>query len=292
VTAAGPEAAGSLLAGLRLPLEAWRLLRRERSLWRLAAAPLALTGASVVAALGAIVAWAPELHELASGWLPIPEAATWYAWLWVGPLRVLLALLGLLLFAGLAGALLVAAFALANLLASPFLDALSRRVERLVAGEVPEAGGAGLRALVREGGRAVAEEARRTAFFVGVELALLAAGLLLPGGQLVAAPAMTLFAIGFLPLEYASYCLDRRRVPFREKRRWVLARAPLMLGYGSAAFLTCLVPGLNLLALPVLVVGGTLLALRYAPPPGGSTRSGPSRAAIRSRTSPASAAPS
>ena len=40
-----------------------------------------------------------------------------------------------------------------------------------------------------------------------------------------------------------------------------------MLGYGSAAFLTCLIPGLNLLAMPVLVVGGTLLALRHPPAP-------------------------
>jgi len=44
-----------------------------------------------------------------------------------------------------------------------------------------------------------------------------------------------------------------------------------MLGYGATAFVAFLVPGLNVLALPVLVASGTLLALRTPlPPPQGS----------------------
>ena len=38
-------------------------------------------------------------------------------------------------------------------------------------------------------------------------------------------------------------------------------------GFGGAAFLTLLVPGLNFLMLPALVVGGTLLVLRQEPNP-------------------------
>ena len=207
-----------------------------------------------------------ELHAFASGWLPSLEAHAWYAWLWVAPGQLVLWLVGLLLFVGLTGGILVAALLLANLLASPFLDALARRVEALVTGEAEETTTEGWLAPVREGGRAALEELRRTGFFVAVQLGLFFVGLL-PGGQVVAAPAMVLVAVLFLPLDYASYTLDRRRVPFREKRRWILARIPLMLGYGSAAFLTCLIPGLNLLAMPVLVVGGTLLALRHPPAP-------------------------
>jgi uncharacterized protein involved in cysteine biosynthesis len=43
-------------------------------------------------------------------------------------------------------------------------------------------------------------------------------------------------------------------------------RAP-MLGFGAAAFGAFLVPGLNLVAMPLLVVSGTLLALRTPVPP-------------------------
>ncbi len=38
-----------------------------------------------------------------------------------------------------------------------------------------------------------------------------------------------------------------------------------MLAFGGLAFLVSLVPGLNFLALPVLVVAGTLLVLRLPP---------------------------
>ena len=38
-----------------------------------------------------------------------------------------------------------------------------------------------------------------------------------------------------------------------------------MVGFGAAAFASFAVPGLNFLAMPVLVVAGTLLALRIGP---------------------------
>jgi uncharacterized protein involved in cysteine biosynthesis len=40
---------------------------------------------------------------------------------------------------------------------------------------------------------------------------------------------------------------------------------PTMVGFGGVAFGACLVPGLNLLILPALVTGGTLLVLRLQP---------------------------
>ena len=57
-------------------------------------------------------------------------------------------------------------------------------------------------------------------------------------------------------------------VVFAERRRWLWRRRSATLGFGLAAFLTCLVPGLNFLAMPVLVVAGTLLVLRHGPEPG------------------------
>ncbi len=77
---------------------------------------------------------------------------------------------------------------------------------------------------------------------------------------------MALLTMLFLPLEYASHVLDRRHVlRFRDKRRWLLEHGSAMLGFGAAGFLICLVPGLNFLAMPALVAGGTLLALRHPP---------------------------
>ncbi len=105
-------------------------------------------------------------------------------------------------------------------------------------------------------------------FFVSLALPLVAAGVLVPGAQLVTGPALVVITVFFLPLDYASYTLDRRRLPFAGKRRWLLAHKNVMVGFGLAAFLTFGIPGLNFLAMPVLVVAGTLLALRLEPPAG------------------------
>jgi CysZ protein len=108
-----------------------------------------------------------------------------------------------------------------------------------------------------------------------VQGAIAVTGLLVPGGQVLAPPAMLLFTLLFLPLDYASYALDRRRLRFRDKRRWILDHRGVMLGFGAAAFVLCLVPVLNLLAMPVLVTAGTLLVLRN--PPRSPSRSPSSR---------------
>jgi CysZ protein len=226
--------------------------------------PLLLSAAALVLALGGVAVFAGELWAFSTAWVPVLAAGAWWTWLWIGPAQLLLGLLGALAFAALAGALTVGALLVANLAASPFLDALSRRVEALVAGGAGEPEAGWLDAL-RGGGRAVLDELRRLGFFLALQLGILGVGAVVPGAQFLAPPAMTLATLLFLPLDSAGPALDRRRLRFRDKRRWVLEHPGLMLGYGAAAFLACLVPGLNLLAMPVLVAGGTLLALRHPP---------------------------
>ena len=262
----------SVLSGFQLALEGARLLGRERSLWPLAAVPVLLSVLAFGGAIGFLVGYAGEAYAFSTQWLPTLEAATWYAWLWVGPGRLGLWLVGLVAFLLLAGLCLVAAYMLASLLASPFHDALALRVERIVSGAVIDETQSGLVGLVREGGRALREELRRMAFFLAVVFPLVAIGFVVPGAQLVTGPAILAFTLLFLPLDYASYTLDRRRIPFRVKRSWVLKNAPVMAGFGGAAFLICSVPLLNLAAMPLLVVGGTLLALRQ--PVNGALESG------------------
>jgi len=265
---AGGRGLAKAADGLSVHLEGLRLLRRERRLWRLALVPflIALVACTVTGAL--LVAYLDVVHAVATAWLPDPQVGAWYSWLWVGPVRVLGFVAGLVLTGMLAGLALVAAFLVANVVSSPFLDALSRRVEAVVAGRVDEVSDPGLFGAVRDGGRAMTEELRRLLFFALVQGALFLLGVLIPGGQLVAPLLMVASTLLFLPLDYASYSLDRRRVRFRDKRRWILRHRLAMLGFGAGAFVTLLVPGLNFVALPGLVVSGTLLALRYPAPTG------------------------
>ena len=260
----------ALFSGFCLPLEGGRLLMRERRLWGLTVVPIVISLAAFLTAIASIVGFSEEIYSGATGWMPALEAGRWYAWLWIGPARLLLGLLGAALFLAIAGVGLVAAFLVASLLASPFHDALSLRVERIVTGCVVDAQATGALDTLRDAARALREEARRTLFFLGVTGTLAGLGFVIPGAQILAGPAILVFTIFFLPLDYAGFALDRRRLSFKARRRWLLAHRDAALGFGGAAFLACLVPGINLLAMPILVAGGTLLALRYPPEPEGA----------------------
>lgn len=261
-----PSAWREGLAAFVLPLEAARLLRRERTLWSPALLPLLLSMGMLLVAGSLLIAHAGELYAFVSSWMPNPAADRWFEWLWVAPARAVLHGLAVVLFLALSAAGLMCAYLLASLLAAPFHEWLSRRVERLVEGavfeSVADAGFAGWRDALRS----MLEEGRRLLFFLAIQLVILALALVIPGAGLVAPLALTAVTLFFLPLDYASYVLDRRRLlGFSAKRRWAFERIPTMLGYGSAAFLCTLVPGLNLIAMPILVTGGTLLALRNLP---------------------------
>ncbi len=260
-----PQPRLSAMDGLSLPIEAARLLARERSLWAPSVVPIGLSILAISLSLSLLVAYSSELYSWATVWMPVLQAGEWYTWLWIGPAKVVLRAIGAVLFAAIAGVSLLAAFLVANVLASPFLDLLSYRVELIESGRVVDEASSGLLGSVSDVARSLREEMRKTFFFLAVVGTLSLFGLLIPGAQLLTGPAIVGFAIFFLPLDYASYALDRRRLTFREKQHWLRSNKPAVVGFGVAAFLTCAVPGLNLLALPLLVIGGTLLALRHQP---------------------------
>jgi CysZ protein len=259
------DSARSLLRGFRLPIEGGRLLIRERRLWVPAMAPIGFSLAAFAVAISLLIGYAGDLYGWATLWMPVLEAHAWWAWLWIGPAKAGLAVVGALLFLIIAAVSLLVSFLVASILASPFLDALSYRVEAIEAGKVLDEAASGLLGVSADALRAAREELRRVVFFLLVVGSLTVLGVLIPGAQLVTGPLTVGFAIFFLPLDYGSYTLDRRCLSFREKRHWLMSNKPPVIGFGFAAFLICAMPGLNFFAMPLLAVGGTLLVVRNAP---------------------------
>ncbi|MEW5724438.1 MAG: sulfate transporter CysZ, partial [Thermodesulfobacteriota bacterium] len=180
------------------------------------------------------------------------------AWYWA-------VLYYLLLLVFLAGLILAAVFtftAAANILASPFNDALSERTELIVAGaqEKPFS----LRAIVKEAGRTVVEELKKILFFLVVFLILLLFNLIPIAGQLVYGALMTLFTILWLGLNFLDYAFARHGFRFGAKIGFVRRNPGAVFGYGLGVFVWLLVPLLNLALIPVAVVGGTLLYLELS----------------------------
>jgi CysZ protein len=105
-------------------------------------------------------------------------------------------------------------------------------------------------------------ELKRLGFFVAVGMVLFLLGLI-PLLSPFTVVATALFTLLFLPLQYAGYAMDHRLMTFAQRRALIWKHRWLMLGFGAAASLTLLIPLLNFICLPILVVGGTLL-LRHA----------------------------
>ena len=242
------------------------LLRRHRELWVWCALPALVNVAMFAVAVALFLGYV--LDPLSTGlraWLEPAAPDAWYAWLWVGPLMLLAWSARWFVLLALAAAVYLGFTLIGGVIASPFLDELSRRVEALRAGSVVEIGPAGLRGALLGAGRAIAQEAKRATFFAAVELAILAVGLV-PGLQPVAGLAAIGVAVLFLPLEYTGFALDRRAVSFAMRRRWIWRHRGAMGSFGGLALFSFAVPGLNFVCLPWLVTAGTLLALDVGPP--------------------------
>jgi CysZ protein len=245
--------------GFQLAFQGVSFLGRHRVLWKWAIFPTIVNVIVFAIAFALFLTFYPDLYALATGFLHLEAPQTWYAWLWVAPLRLFAWGIGLLLLVTALVVLYFAFLILGTMIAAPFLDILAQRVEALATGRIPQDQTTLLDA-VRNIGISIIEELRKLGFFLAVQIIFLLLGLipvLTPFTVIMA----TLFTILFLPLEYAGFAMDHRQLRFRQRRALIWQHRWLMLGFGAAAFLTLLIPFLNFICLSILVIGGTLLIL-------------------------------
>ena len=69
----------------------------------------------------------------------------------------------------------------------------------------------------------------------------------------------TLLTLFFLGWEYLDFSMERWHLGFGAKRKLAFRNLGALLSFGAGAILLLLIPLLNLLAIPVCVIGGTLL---------------------------------
>jgi uncharacterized protein involved in cysteine biosynthesis len=158
-------------------------------------------------------------------------------------------LLTLAFWVGALGAGVLLGLALALMLASPALDALSRRVEERQNGGVPAAG-AGLR-------WELMESLKASLYFLGAAPVVLLLSLI----PVVGAPLGLLWGGHALALQQTDPALTRRGFSFRERRKWHGRFRAESLGFGAAGLALLVVPLANLLLVPAVTVGATRLVM-------------------------------
>ncbi len=221
-----------LNAGLRFFFAGYSVLFRHPSLLALSLVPIALTLGALVAIVSGcvwVVGWlmGPELPPLSGDLRLFAQTLVFLVALFVSYLLYL---------------------PLARVLLAPFSEAISRRT-RTVMGLKPEPAAIGW-------GRAMWEGAK----LVGLQVLLVVVGFALGlGFPPIAGPVGLTIAICFVSLDYLDIPLSVRGLKLRQKLSVIGKNKALAAGFGAAGYLTLITPIVNLLSLPVGVIGATLL---------------------------------
>jgi CysZ protein len=223
-----------ILEGVTAPLRGASHILTHRDLW-----PYAIRAfvANIVVLLGVVVLFALFVPGIV-GWL-MPDAPRLFKGIiscaiWIGA-----AVLALMFFT-----------ALGNVIAGPFLEAMTERM-MADAGRRPPAARAFPIALKVS----IVNQAARLLLFGGSQLVLMAL-LFTPAGVVypLIAVGCTVF---FLAFEYLDYPLEARRLGFKAKLKWLAGHPVPVLGFG--AVLLVVVPFTAYAYLPAVVCGAVLL---------------------------------
>lgn len=254
---------GRIVGGFALPFRAARILATTPSLWGWAILP-----ALINVALFALIFAALFLNagRLLDGVWARPEILAWYHWFLAGLWHLFLAIL-VLLSAALAYFLVLL---LSGVVASPAQKKLSRQTERALTdrfvdvrhGEHPLVGGL----------RSVGTSLAILLIYLVIMAILLLLHLIPVVGSIAYTVLATAVSIYFLSLEYTDDTLERRGLLFRQKLAVLRRNIDLAGGFGAGLAILLFIPFVNLIAMPIAVVGGTMLGLALCrwsnqPPP-------------------------
>lgn len=138
---------------------------------------------------------------------------------------------------------------LARVLLAPFAEALSRKAHAINRGAAVRQSDPGWARAMWEGLKLVMLQAT-------IAMIVVALGLIFPPVGMPIGVAVAIFLCG---LDFFDIPLSTRGLRLRKKLDVIWRNKSLAIGFGAAAYLTLLIPVVNLLSLPVGVIGATLL---------------------------------
>ncbi len=234
--------------GLVAPLRGAAFLIRNPGLLPLALAPV---GVNLVVFAGGVLAVVLGVPSALEAILPRPEGGMGEAaWTLAAFLSVMVLL----------AVLLAVQYLVAGLLATPFLDRLSERVEHLLLG--PSGQPFHLDRFVRDLSVSVLHSLLTLFLYGLVVVPLLALELVPVAGSVLAGVTGGITTSVFLAREMLDGPLTRRRLRYRSKLTFVFRHLAFLGGLGASTALLLWVPGLNLLLQPIAVTGATLAYCR------------------------------
>lgn len=144
---------------------------------------------------------------------------------------------------------------LANLIAAPFNALLAERIEARLHGlPVPEF--QGYKSIPGLIGRTFKSELSKL-FYMAKWGILVLIITFIPGINIIAPVAWTIFGAWMLAVEYVDYPMGNHNLFFKEEIKTLRQHRPTALGFGWGLSIMTLIPVLNFFAMPVGVAGAT-----------------------------------
>lgn len=148
---------------------------------------------------------------------------------------------------------------LTNVIAAPFNDLLSEEVEHLRTGR--KGPPFTLQVLLRDSVRTIGLEALKMAIYFVIMAPLFIASNFVPFGQVVYSIFGFFFTALYFALDYIDWPASRRNRSTTYRFGLLTEHFMPMFGFGSGVWLFLFIPLVNLLFIPAVVAGGTLLFL-------------------------------
>jgi CysZ protein len=227
--------------GALLPLRAWRVMREDPRLQRLARVCAVVTAVTLVGVVWVVSRYADD----ALGMLWARPASGWrYAW-------------DLTWFLVWVGAVVVGANTVPLLLLAPLQDPLSEATEA-ACGQATTSQFTPM-GLVRGVATSIAHTLQRIALLIVGHTLLLALHLIPGAGSLTWSVVATIWTAAWLAAEYLDVPMARHLYRFAQVRAVLRKRLPLSLGFGLGLYVLLWIPVVNLFLVPIAVVAGTLM---------------------------------
>ncbi len=142
-----------------------------------------------------------------------------------------------------------------GIISSPFNEKISRLIEEKHFGEKS---GYNL-PFLKDAGISIVAELKKLLFYFSIMIPLLLIDFVPMIGGVITLVLGTGFSFFYNALDYLDYPLTRRMKGFREKLSIVGSQKMLSFGFGGMAFMLTILPVINVLMKPILVVAGTTL---------------------------------
>lgn len=233
--------------GARYALSGIGVILTRPSLWPYLVGPVLVTFLLFV--IGTWGAWTLVGWAFDTVYEPAPDTSVWVAAWW----KIVELWLRIWAIATLA----VALYFSSSILATPFNDVLSQKIETMRLGPYNEP--FSWRTLAGDLAQSVGHSILSLLLWVGILVASTFLNLVPIFGTLLALVIDTLATAILITREAMDGCQSRRRMSFRHKMMVVRRLWPVYLGFGLVGSAVVWVPVVNLLVVPLSIAGATLL---------------------------------